>query len=258
MRNSIIAALIVLVASAAAFGQAKDLTDLVGSRAAGGETELEKRGYTNTGGSKDDTSSWTYWWNSKNKKCVTVRTEDGKYASITDTVPPDCGHKTGLSSGDKAAIAVGAAAAAIGVAAIVHKAHDHKDGRHWEDERWESEYDRGYRDGLYNNTYHDWNNTDQYRDGYKDGSKQRRREIPYSSGWGGNQPHVYLLDLIGVRGSAAESTIRSRGFRNVNTMKLGDASYQIWYSGNTNQCVRVIVIDGKYDSIHDTNSPYCR
>ena len=251
-------ALVVVASTTTLFGQAKNLTDLVGARASAGETQLEDRGYTNISGSKDDTSSWTYWWDTKAKNCVVVRTEDGKYKSITDTVPQDCGQKAGMSTRDKAAIAVTAAAVAIGVAAVVHKSHDHDDNRHWDNNDWEANYERGYRDGLYNNSYHDWTGSTQYETGYLVGVKQRKREIPYSSGLGGNQPHTYILDLIGARASAAESTIQSRGFRNVNTMQLGNASYQIWYNGGSMQCVRVIIIDGKYNSINDTNSPFCR
>lgn len=261
VRNIVIAFIAGLVLTGSVFAQNMpgDVSDLIGSKAAGGETQLENRGYTDAGsGTKDDTSSYTYWWNTKSKKCITVRTEDGRYKSIIGTVPQDCGHKAGLSTGDKTAIAVAAAAAAIGVAAVVHRSHDHDDNKHWDNNDWEANYERGYRDGLYNNSYHDWTGSAQYASGYQVGVKQRKREIPYSSGFGGNQAHTYILDLIGVRGSAAESTIQSRGFRNVNTMQLGDASYQIWFNRNSNQCVRVIVIDGKYNSISDTNSPYCR
>lgn len=59
---------------------AADLQDLVGARAAGGETELQSRGYSFVAGNK-----WSNGWH-----CVTVRTSDGHYKSIVDTPMANC------------------------------------------------------------------------------------------------------------------------------------------------------------------------
>ena len=59
---------------------AADLQDLVGARGAGGETELQRRGYNHVAGSK-----WSNGWH-----CVTVRTADGHYKSIVDTPMANC------------------------------------------------------------------------------------------------------------------------------------------------------------------------
>jgi hypothetical protein len=69
-------------------GGAKELQDLVGARAAGGETELQSRGYTYASGSKGGDSSYTNW--KKGSHCVTVRTTNGHYASIVDTPMAKC------------------------------------------------------------------------------------------------------------------------------------------------------------------------
>ena len=59
---------------------AAELQDLVGARGAGGETELQRRGYNHVAGSK-----WSNGWH-----CVTVRTADGHYKSIVDTPMANC------------------------------------------------------------------------------------------------------------------------------------------------------------------------
>ena len=59
---------------------AADLQDLVGARAAGGETELQRRGYNFVAGGK-----WSNGWH-----CVTVHTANGHYNSIVDTPMAKC------------------------------------------------------------------------------------------------------------------------------------------------------------------------
>jgi len=275
--------LIVAMFVVSGFAQADSLKDLVSSRAAGGETELENRGYEHHHTAKDENGSWSYWWNSNKKKCVMVLTSDGRYTRIDDAEKEDCGKKSGMSTGSKVAIAIAAAAAIGGTAAIVHKAHDHDDDNPWDDGNRKSdfesghreglpntthqkrqnprekEFERGYRDGLYNTSYHNWNNSRDYSSGYSAGVRERNNNTSYHSGWGGYRPHIYVNDLQGSRAAGAESTMQSRGFRNVNTFKAGDASYQIWFNGSSRQCVQVIVSDGRYENVKDIgSSPYCR
>jgi hypothetical protein len=59
---------------------AADLQDLVGARGAGGETELQSRGYNYVAGNK-----WSNGWH-----CVTVHTADGHFKSIVDTPMANC------------------------------------------------------------------------------------------------------------------------------------------------------------------------
>lgn len=67
------------------------LNDLVGARAAGGETQMRARGYIFVNSQKGDDRSYTYWWNASNRQCVTVATMDGRYDSITSSPAADCG-----------------------------------------------------------------------------------------------------------------------------------------------------------------------
>lgn len=79
-----------LSAVAASAQAPSDIGDLVGARAAGAETQMQARGYTNTGGDTGDDRVWTYWWNPTTRTCVTVATVEGRYDSITVSPAPDC------------------------------------------------------------------------------------------------------------------------------------------------------------------------
>ncbi|WP_295385054.1 hypothetical protein [uncultured Thiodictyon sp.] len=90
-------------------GGAKELQDLVGARAAGGESELQSRGYTYASGSKGGDSSYTNW--KKGSHCVTVRTTNGHYKSIVDVTMLDCGG--GGQSGPSRSASGGSGAAGL-------------------------------------------------------------------------------------------------------------------------------------------------
>ncbi|MFS0736885.1 hypothetical protein ABC347_07535 [Sphingomonas sp. 1P06PA] len=70
------------------------LSDLVGARAAGGETQLEARGFRSIRTSTDDDRKYSSWWNAERRQCVMVATSDGRYASITTTPAADCDQRT--------------------------------------------------------------------------------------------------------------------------------------------------------------------
>jgi len=83
-------ALIATFLAAAAHAQATGLEDMVGARAGQAEGELQRRGYVYTGGSQGDDRSYTNWWNADRRQCVTIATMNGRYDSITPTLPADC------------------------------------------------------------------------------------------------------------------------------------------------------------------------
>lgn len=251
---------IVMSLSMLASGQANKLQDLVDIRASSGETEMENRGYILIHAEKSWGSSYTYWWNQSAKKCVYVKTSDGRYSLIKDTINADCYQKenTGMSTGAKVGIAAGAAAI-IGAIALASKAHHRENGEHYDTPEKTAEFERGYRDGLYNNPYHNYSNTKEYSSGFEAGVAQRRENLAHSSGWGGYRPHVNLSDLQGIRASSGESEMQSRGFRNVDGFKVLNTSYTIWWNGRTRQCIQVATADGRYDSLMDIgNHPKCR
>jgi hypothetical protein len=88
-------------AAGAANAQAtpSDVRDLVGARAAGGESELAARGYVSAGGEAGDDRKWTYWWNERRGVCLSVTTMNGRYDSIVATPAPDCRQGRGGGGG---------------------------------------------------------------------------------------------------------------------------------------------------------------
>lgn len=76
-----------------------DVSDLVGARAAGGESELTARGYVNAGGRTGDDRKWTYWWNARRGACLSVATVEGRYDSIVSTPSADCRQNAGGGGG---------------------------------------------------------------------------------------------------------------------------------------------------------------
>lgn len=250
----------IIAFSLVAFAQANKLQDLVNARAGQAEGDLESRGYVVTNVDREGDNIYGYWWNQSAKKCVTVRTENGRYASITDTEPFDCNQKanSGMSTGAKTAVGVGAAAAIIGAIALTHKAHHHEDNKHFDDVNREAEYERGYRDGLYNNSYHNYSNSKDYSEGYGVGVAHRGRNLSYSSGRGGYRPHVNVSDLVGSNGSSGQNELERRGFRNVDGFKSGSTAYTIWWNGRSQQCLQVAAADGLFDSIVAIEHPKCR
>ena len=91
-----------------------DVSDLVGARAPGGESEMQGRGYT----MEKSSGGGQYWWNSATKTCARIVVANGRYASVDKTDASDCGH--GGGSGAGAAIA-GIAAVGLIAALASHK-----------------------------------------------------------------------------------------------------------------------------------------
>ncbi|CAK6700964.1 hypothetical protein ICNINCKA_02965 [Synechococcus sp. CBW1107] len=67
-----------------------DLQSLVGAKGGQAEGTLTSKGYTYRGGTKLADSSFTYWEQPSTNNCVTIRTTDGRYQSITYTKKSDC------------------------------------------------------------------------------------------------------------------------------------------------------------------------
>jgi hypothetical protein len=231
------------------------LRDLVGARAAGGETQLETRGWVHIKTETGDDRKWSYWWQPSHKTCVSIAVVDGRFDAITDTPAPDCNQKKDKGpSGTAVAAGVGIAAI-IGAIALAHKSHNHEDGKHYADDASDAGFERGYRDGLYNEPYHNYDKSEPYSRGYESGVSQHGHETSYRDGHRSNaagySPSVDLHDLVDARGSSADGEMQSRGFRNVGGLKSGNSSYTYWYNSRTKQCVQMGVAEGRVQNVAD-------
>lgn len=240
-------------------GPADDLRDLVGARGASGESALETRGYTHVDTAKSRDAAFGYWWSNAKRACVRVTTRDGRYEALTDVDASDCGQTRrdgGVSDGAKVAMA---AAAILGVTALAHKSH-HRDDRNY-DERQTADFERGYRDGLYNHAYHNYDSSREYGDGYSRGVEERGRESSYrnnSYDRGGYQSYAHLGDLAGRGTGHAWREMARRGFEEAGRRDLGpDRGNNYFWNGQTGQCVDVFVRQGKVESVSEVRRHAC-
>lgn len=137
-----------------------DISDLSGARAAGAESEMQRRGYRlerSSGGGQ-------LWWNDDTDTCARVVVANGRYASVDKVGGSDCGH-----GGGNAAAAVGAVAAIGLIAALA--SHKKKHGADYNNAAHDGDYERGYNDGLYNGQY-DRHDSEGYHDGYMAGETE--------------------------------------------------------------------------------------
>lgn len=79
-----------LVSVAASAQRAGDLADLVGARAAGGETQLQARGYSFVTTNTVRDTKWAYWYNDRARQCVQVATANGRYTAINRVPDANC------------------------------------------------------------------------------------------------------------------------------------------------------------------------
>lgn len=68
-----------------------DLADLVGARAGQAEGALQSRGYVYTKGSTSGNAKYSAWYNASTGRCAMIQTADGRYQSIVQAPPADCG-----------------------------------------------------------------------------------------------------------------------------------------------------------------------
>jgi Protein of unknown function (DUF3011) len=68
--------------SSAGSGSGSGYKDLVGSKAAGGESALKSRGYSYSWGATEQNAKVNYWWAPGRKNCIQVTTRDGRFDEI--------------------------------------------------------------------------------------------------------------------------------------------------------------------------------
>ena len=92
VKNIVMVFAIVLTTAFSANAQntPSDVRDLIGERASSGERQLQRRGYRFVKTTKGDDRSYSNWWKSSSRACITVATMNGRYDSIITTPAPDC------------------------------------------------------------------------------------------------------------------------------------------------------------------------
>lgn len=243
-----------LTAAAQAPGSVRDLA---GSRASGGEEQLEFRGFHRISGHVEDDSKINYWWNGNTKECIKVVTYNGNFQSLNKTTNADCNQKGG--NGDKtAAIAVGAVAL-LGIAALASKSH-HRGDRDY-DERGTADFERGHRDGLYNQPYHNYSRSDAYSNGYDSGVRERASQTSYRGGnsySGGYSAYIEFNDLQGQARNYATGQLSSRGFIQLDNKKTDTGRYMTYWRAASRQCLILNSQNGYVVSLESVSPRTCR
>lgn len=88
---ALLLAAIISTAPAHAQSTPPDLSDLVGARGAGGETQLQARGYSFVTVNTVGTTKWSFWWSDRQRQCVQIATSDGRYSAIQRVPDQNCG-----------------------------------------------------------------------------------------------------------------------------------------------------------------------
>ncbi|ALE17234.1 hypothetical protein AMC99_01946 [Altererythrobacter epoxidivorans] len=246
-----------LVATPVLAEKANQLIDINGSRGRDAEYQLQQRGFAHVSTNKNDMGYvYSYWWDSKDDDCVVVEVYDGRVMTINDASDQDCGHHKGGDAG--AAVAAVAGAAILG-ALLSHKSHHHEDDKHKADAAAEAQYERGYTDGLHNASYHNYDRSDDYANGYNAGVSERNANLRHHYNRGGYAPVAHYNDLQGARAAGGMDEMSRRGFRQVDNFTSGNTRYSIQYKADTRQCVQVTIADGHFYDLRDIGQhPKCR
>ncbi len=264
--------------------KAKDLSYLVGARAAGGETELQSRGFEYvTGKVEGGDTKVSFYWDAGDKDCVRVDTYDGRYTSITDASHSDCNQK---SSGNGAAIAAAAiGAAALGAILLSRKSKDRPDAyqdvevygvqsgsaRIFANPSKTARVRRQVREGSILRNYgcdnyegESWCEVANTNGRNKGWARDRYlRPVGHSGGnsgpdWGYSQPAAFQ-DLIGSRAAGAMDELSRRGFVQVDNFTSGTGRYSIQWRAASRQCIQAIVANGRLENATDIQThPRCR
>lgn len=267
------AAVVIAVTPVAADAKAAArLSDLVGAKAAGGETDLQNRGFVMTGGGKSSSAAYSFWWDEDGEACVMVTTRDGRFASIADKTPQDCNHggssyqpgyRNGGESGGSGSNQYQRDNSGPPPHVTVHKngtfsatlpgclANFDRNGRKT------SAFSSCKPDDL--RRMSEAVNATMHEQGMGDDANQGERNGGGYNG-GGNSAPVDVSDLVGDKAAGVETDLQARGFRNVDGFQSGGKGKgTIWWNGRTRQCLQMITVDGRADSITDIQtSPKCR
>lgn len=91
MRRYFALLLVTAALPAPAFAQsAPDVADLAGARAASGETQLLARGYVSRHSTTVGEQRYTFWWNQRLGRCLSVSTVDGRYGALIAVPAENC------------------------------------------------------------------------------------------------------------------------------------------------------------------------
>jgi hypothetical protein len=211
--------------------QEGSLQDLVGSKASSTEMDLQTRGYRLISNNKSDYASYTNWWSDDKNKCISVKTEDGRTASIIRKSPADCGQYGTTAYADYSNNDYN-----------THSTHHNADMH-------QASYEKGFNDGKYkrgyNNQYYNDYETEAYAQGWQKGDAEKvSGNASYNTGYTGYKTQVKYMDLKGWEAISAYDVLHNRGFREVERYKK-DRLWIVWKHNSSGKCIKTGEDGGK-------------
>lgn len=242
---------ILLTATTVLARPASTLTDINGSSGSSAQNQLEQRGFTFIANHKNSQGYvYSYWWNQADKNCVQAESYNGTVMTISDAKPADCNHSAANSAGQ----AGGRSIMGEGPTSRSH----HRQGRDYNAQQL-AEFERGYKDGLHNASYHNHSKSDAYAHGYEQGVDERKANLAHHHNRGGYAQVAEYKDLKGARSAGAMEELQRRGFTQVDNGVSGNDRYSVQWRSASHQCVQAIISDGHIYDIRDIEThPKCR
>ncbi|MGB5243958.1 MAG: hypothetical protein WBN28_13395 [Lutimonas sp.] len=234
---------VLLITLSIAAQNSREFAYLVGERAQYIDQDFGKQGFMHMKTQKNGNDSYSYWWNYNTKKCVCARTTDGRIAQVLDAMPIDC-NQANSDSGYNYNYG--------------HSAHHHDNGYHYNENAEDAAFDKGYKDGLYGKSYHNYYNNDReteaYAKGYNKGVDERSHRTNYHSGYGGYQSYVGVDHLVGESTDSAFRKLQSEGFVRQNERTQNGRKRINWYNNRTGQCIKTVLDNGRIFKVEKSDN----
>ncbi|MCB2076196.1 MAG: hypothetical protein KDE55_00705 [Novosphingobium sp.] len=243
-----------MIATPALAKKANDLTYINGQNAGSAQNQLEREGFKYISSNHNSMGyTYSYWWDGQSDNCVRTEVYRGVVETIADATDQDCGHHKGSTAAGVGAVA----GLAILGAALASKSH-HREGTNY-DQQQTADFDRGYKDGLYNGAYHNYSRSDAYSNGYEKGVDERNANLSHHHNRGGYAQVAQFKDLEGARAAGGMDELQRRGFTQVDNFTSGNTRYSIQSRPASHQCLQVTIADGHFYDIRDIGQhPKCR
>lgn len=151
-----------------------DARRLQGERTSDAVQTLRDLGYSESRKHSEGGNDWVYYHNKNaSQPCIGIASRGGRVTASSGFAESECHH--GNDAG--AAVAGVAVAALLGAALLGHHDKHHKDGKHHSNQQHEADYERGYRDGMHNGQFINYDHSQYYSDGYAAGSRERENSL---------------------------------------------------------------------------------
>lgn len=243
-KSVLLASAVLMLTSANAQEPVRNIQDLVGSPRGNGDRQMQRRGYQyiRTDGSGQDL--YSYYTEPRSGRCITVHIGNGRYESLQyNSTDIDCRGNSGGGGASNLQDLVGARGG---------------DGEYQLQQRG---YVAARNEVRGNSRYLYWRKGGECVEVELSNGRYTRvsgvdSNLCRQASFGGGSGAGALQDLVGARGGDGESQLQQRGYSMTRNDLRGNERYSYWRKGN--ECVEVVLANGRYDRINGTGMDACR